>query len=210
MEELRQNCEREGRYVEAEMAKNRINELKEQEFRRATEELIFMHEQQRTECEQAHIKQYQDFNAHWDNELNQAQQDDQNEILAMEERHTQDLEQNRQHLESTLPAKYKQSTELLNLRRIQQEDARQKKYQDAHQVQVRAQELEEKEREQYMIDVHKKILASEANMMARQANEMAALKKKLEAKMNERLKIREVEHNKILQRYQNVKKEIEN
>lgn len=77
-------------------------------------------------------------------------------------------------------------------------------------MQVRAQELEEKEREQYMIDVHKKILASEANMMARQANEMAALKKKLEAKMNERLKIREVEHNKILQRYQNVKKEIEN
>ena len=130
--------------------------------------------------------------------------------MALEERHTQDLEQNRQHLESTLPAKYKQSTELLNLRRIQQENAKQKKYQDAHQVQVRAQELEEKEREQYMIDVHKKILASEANMMARQANEMSALKKKLEAKMNERLKIREVEHNKILQRYQNVKKEIEN
>jgi len=52
-----------------------------------------------------------------------------------------------------------------------------------------------------MIDVHKKILASEANMMGRQANEMAALKKKLEAKMNERLKMREVEHNKILQRY---------
>lgn len=61
-----------------------------------------------------------------------------------------------------------------------------------------------------MIDVHKKILASEANMMAKQANEMAALKKKLEAKMNERLKMREIAHNKILQRYQNVKKEIEN
>jgi len=39
---------------------------------------------------------------------------------------------------------------------------------------------------------------------------MSALKKKLEARMNERLKLREVEHNKILQRYQNVKKEIEN
>lgn len=46
--------------------------------------------------------------------------------------------------------------------------------------------------------------------MAKQGNEMAALKKKLEGKMNERLKMREVEHNKILQRYQNVKKEIEN
>ena len=39
---------------------------------------------------------------------------------------------------------------------------------------------------------------------------MSALRKKLEGRMNERLKLREVEHNKILQRYQNVKKEIEN
>ena len=61
-----------------------------------------------------------------------------------------------------------------------------------------------------MIEVHKKILASEAHMMSKQSNEMSALKKKLEARMNERLKLREVEHNKILQRYQNVKKEIEN
>jgi hypothetical protein len=39
---------------------------------------------------------------------------------------------------------------------------------------------------------------------------MNALKKKLEGRMNERLKLREIEHNKILQRYQIVRKEIEN
>ena len=37
--------------------------------------------------------------------------------------------------------------------------------------------------------------------MQKQANEMAAHKKRLELRMNERLKEREVEHNKILQRY---------
>lgn len=52
----------------------------------------------------------------------------------MEEKHTQDLEHNRQNLESTLPAKYKQSTELLNLRKIQDQMAKQKSYQQAHQV----------------------------------------------------------------------------
>ena len=45
---------------------------------------------------------------------------------------------------------------------------------------------------------HKKILAAEAKLMQKQQNEMNALKKKLEARMNERLKLREVEHNKIL------------
>lgn len=56
----------------------------------------------------------------------------------------------------------------------------------------------------------KKIIAHEAKLIQKQQNEMNALKKKLEANLNERLKLRETEHNKLLQRYQNVKKEIEN
>lgn len=107
MEEHRATCEQEGRYVEAEMAKNRIAELKEQEYARQMEEMVFMHQQQREECEQAHIKQYQEFNEHWDEQLQNAQQDDQNEIIALEDKHTHELEQNRQHLEHTLPQKYK-------------------------------------------------------------------------------------------------------
>ena len=39
---------------------------------------------------------------------------------------------------------------------------------------------------------------------------MAALRKKIESNMNERIKQRELEHTKLLQRYQNVKKELEN
>ena len=57
---------------------------------------------------------------------------------------------------------------------------------------------------------HKKILAAEAKLMQKQQIEMNALRKKLEGKMNERLKLREVEHNEILQRYENAKKQLEN
>jgi hypothetical protein len=66
---------------------------------------------------------------------------------------------------------------------------------------MRANDLEEKEKDLYMVEVQKKVLSSDANLMARQQNEMSALRKKLEGRMNERLKLREVEHNKILQRY---------
>ena len=68
-------------------------------------------------------------------------------------------------------------------------------------MQMRANEIEENERQNYMETRHKKILATEAKLMQKQQNEMNALKKKLEARMNERLKLREVEHTKILQRY---------
>ena len=60
-----------------------------------------------------------------------------------------------------------------------------------------------------MAERQKKIIASEAKLIAKQQNEMFALKKKLEANLNERLKVRETEHNKLLKRYQNVKREIE-
>ena len=70
--------------------------------------------------------------------------------------------------------------------------------------------MEEEERERYMQQRHKKIVAAEATLIQRQANEMNALRKKIETGMNERLKQREIEHNKLLQRYQNVKKELEN
>ena len=77
-------------------------------------------------------------------------------------------------------------------------------------MQQQAQELEIQERDKYMKERHKKIIAAEAKLIQKQQNEMNALKKKLEANLNERLKLRETEHNKLLQRYQNVKKEIEN
>jgi len=132
------------------------------------------------------------------------------EIQNLENKHNNELEQNRANLEQKLSTSFKQSAELLNLRKIQKDLAKQKNYEDAHQVQQRAQFLEEKEREQFSVACSKKILASEAQLMQRQQNEINALKKKLEGRMNETLKLREVEHNKILQRYQNVKKEIEN
>ena len=48
------------------------------------------------------------------------------------------LEKNRQDLEAKLPNQYKQSAELLNLRKIQANLAKQKNYQEAHVVQARA------------------------------------------------------------------------
>ena len=69
--------------------------------------------------------------------------------------------------------------------------------------------MEAEEREKYMNERHKKIITAEAKLINKQSMEMNALKKKLEANLNERLKLRETEHNKLLKRYQNVKSEIE-
>ncbi len=52
----------------------------------------------------------------------------------MEEVHTKQLEDNRAMLEEKLPQQPKASPELLNLRRICDQLAKQREYSDAHQI----------------------------------------------------------------------------
>ena len=56
------------------MAKNRIEELKIQDFTRRREQLIYEQAREREEVEQAHLMEYQDFNKRWDELLGQNEQ----------------------------------------------------------------------------------------------------------------------------------------
>jgi hypothetical protein len=85
--------------IEAEMAKNRIEELKAQDFQRRREELIYNQTREREEVEQAHIQEYQEFNKNWDMTLAQIEAQDQQAVAGLEERHVRELEENRQLLE---------------------------------------------------------------------------------------------------------------
>lgn len=98
------------------MAKNRIEELKIQDFTRRREQLIYEQAREREEVEQAHLMEYQDFNKRWDELLGQNEQQDHQAIRALEDKHIRDLEENRQLLEQKLPLTFKQSAELLNLK----------------------------------------------------------------------------------------------
>ena len=51
LEKHRENCEEDGKYVEAEMAKNRVAELRAQDYHRKFDEMVFNQTQQREECE---------------------------------------------------------------------------------------------------------------------------------------------------------------
>lgn len=74
------------------MAKNRIEELRAQEFQRRRDDLILNQTREREEVEQAHLMEYQEFNKNWDNTLAQIEGQDQQAIGALEERHVKELE----------------------------------------------------------------------------------------------------------------------
>lgn len=75
LEEHRRNCDREGNYQEAEMAKNRIEELRLQEGQRQMENLLLKQQQDRLQIEEAHTREYEQFNQEWDNRMQEKDQE---------------------------------------------------------------------------------------------------------------------------------------
>lgn len=59
LEEHRRNCERQGKYVEAEIAKNRLEELKVHEENRRKEAMRSRQLAERLGVEEAHMLEYQ-------------------------------------------------------------------------------------------------------------------------------------------------------
>lgn len=74
LEEHRKNCERQGKYVEAEIAKNRLEELKLHEENRRREALRSRHIAERLGVEEAHMLEFQQFNIVWDRKMAEFEQ----------------------------------------------------------------------------------------------------------------------------------------
>ena len=209
LEEHCKQCEQSGKYVEAEMAKNRIKELREQKKQMDMDELQTRQQNENIELEETHIMEFNNFNQEWDKRMNEFQIHSSQLIKALEDKHISEHEEYRNSLEQKLPIKFKPSPELLNLRKIQLSLAKQKEYKEAHQVQVRAQKLEKFEHDKYMEDRAIKIENLEQKLFQKQENEMDALRKRIIAGENEQKKQRAIELERMFQRYQNVKKELE-
>ena len=210
LEEHCKNCEVEGKYVEAEMAKNRIKELKEQKKQMDLDELMTRQQNENIELEETHILEFNNFNQDWDKRMNAFQVHSSQLIKDLEGKHVAKHEEWRNNLDDKIPVKFKPSSELLNLRRIQVNLAKQKEYKEAHQVQIRAQKLEKLEMGRYEEERNEKIMKSEEKLFQQQDNEMEALRKRIIAGENEQKKQRALELERMFQRYQNVKKELEN
>ena len=132
LEEHRKNCERQGKYVEAEIAKNRLEELKLHEENRRREAMRSRQIAERLGVEEAHMLEFQQFNIVWDKKM----QDYEERAAMLEEetkaRHAQELANFQKHMIESISNKPKFSKELLNLRRVQETLAKAKDYKEAH------------------------------------------------------------------------------
>ena len=221
--EHQKKWEEEGKYVEAEMAHNRVKELKQQLKLQQDNEIHMRHQQDLEELEQAHIEEFNNFNADWDKRMNEFQVHSAQLVQTLEGKHEQELQEEHEKLiasfgmqeqmdssQPMVPVGFKRSPELLNLISTQKSLAKQKEYKDAHKIQIKAQELERKEIQKHVQEAEAKMRKFEQKLIKKQELEMESLRKRIIAGENEQKKQRALDLERMFQRYQNVKKELEN
>merc|ERR1711918_276189 len=199
LEEHRAECEAQGKYVEAEIAKKRLDELQEHEANRQKEAMRSRQITERLGVEEAHMMEFQQFNAIWDKKMEEFKANAKQLVDNMKKKHSNELFRFKERLQKSQPYRPKFSKELLNTRKIQETLAKMKQYAEAHKVELK------KLRSQH---AHK-LAAQEMQFAQRQTAELAALEKRIETARQEHKIQRQQDLERLLQRYQNVKSELE-
>jgi hypothetical protein len=208
LNEHRRNCEKLGRYVEAEIARKRLDELRGHEESRRREALRARQLGEALAVEEAHMMEFQQFNALQDAKMAAFEMNAQALMDALRERHAAEL----RDFQARLLAKVgppRHSREYYTLRDVQGKLASGKNYAGAARLKEKADELMAYEEEKWSNEKQSEMLAKERAFKMKLAAEAEALKKRIAQGRGEVNRARQNELERLLQRYNNVKTETE-
>merc|ERR1719277_1069246 len=97
----RLECERTGKYEEAELARGRLEQLRQHEEERRREELRSQQLAERLGVEEAHMKELQEFNDSWDQKATEFEAHAASRQDTLAGRHQQEHESYLQKLQAT-------------------------------------------------------------------------------------------------------------
>merc|ERR1719473_681548 len=101
LEEHRIECEKNGKYVEAEIAKKRLDELREHEENRQREAMKSRQITERLGVEEAHMMEFQQFNAIWDKKMEEFEMNAKQLTDNMRKKHANELFRFKDKLQKT-------------------------------------------------------------------------------------------------------------
>jgi len=210
LEEYRVKCEEEGNYLEAGRAHKQLSVLRKQEEKRQQKAVRARQISERQDVQLAHNMQFSDFNGSWDKYMEEYDSMAQMYIQQMTERHAMVLLEFQKQLRTELAAKPPRwSHELLEMRRMQHVNARNKNYAEAQRMKKFSDKAEQKERGE-MEGAQAVVFARrEAKYRQQQQAELQALLKRIECRRKEHIKQRNLDSKRLLQRNRNVQAVLE-
>ena len=186
----------------------RTLDLKKELQRRRKDNLLARHSSESEDIGNAYQEELSTHNSQWQEKLKTFKQSCIESEDQLVKRQASEYEALKKNLEESIPVIPKHSPELLNLKRIQDTLVRNKEYREAHVVQQQMFDLEEKLKQTWGLERETKIQRELAAIAKRHENELASFKQKLVAGAEELKKLRAVEYDSLIKKYQNFKKEL--
>merc|ERR1711937_1132263 len=208
LDEHRRHCEREGKYLEAETAARRLRELRQHEENRRREAMRSRQTAERLGIEEAHMLEFEQFNAIWEQRMQEYERSAEEGLEKLKEKHLAEIMAFQEEWQNKLPRKPKLSKELLNMRKIQDTLAKQERYQEAQKIKFKADEREAWELARLQDQLSQTLAAKEQRIRQKQHQELTGLAKRIQRGREEYKKLRQVELERRLQRYKNVKDDL--
>lgn len=112
------------------------------------------------------------------------------------DKHQQEGQEFEEVVEQSIPMGKRETSEIINLRKVEEQLAKQEDYISAHKIQRQIAEIERKENEKWMIMRNSKIRNLITQLQSKQDVELAALRQKITQGFEEQKKQRQMEEEK--------------
>ena len=176
LKEHLKECQKMGKYVEAQMAQNRIAELKEKKVNMKLDKLKASQEKGLRLYQDTHETELAALEAKWRQKMEeqdvQARTDEKNLIG----KHGKELADARAEAEGKITEKAHPSQEAVALRKMEEALAKQGNFEDAHKIKMEVLLKEQQEQAQWEAERESKIQSKLQVLVARQTNELEVMR----------------------------------
>ena len=211
LKDFQQKSEVEARFVEADLAQKKIEQLIKIKNKRKLLDAKSQQVEEKNELERNQKEELDEFNQEMDKkfyELNEKFQEMQNKLEEEHNAQLRDLQQ--QFQEKSNGFTMKPSPDLINLNKKLELYVQQKDYQNAHQTKIDIANLTKKEKEKFEKEKFKNIQKEIEKLQRKQQNETRGLELKIQNSYNRFKKHRALKVLELLLKYKNQFRDLEN
>lgn len=209
LEEHQYKCEKNKKFVDAEIAKQKVAQLKQVEKEKILSDTKFRHQEEITGFEIERNSTFIEFNNEWDRNYQELMEKFAEFEEKLKVQQQEDLNARIVEFDKKFHPVVKPTSEILNLTKILNGLIRQKDYIKAHQIQSQIDKLSEFDSSQYALEKERRLAKEVEKIRQRHYQEYQVLVAKKELAEAEYAKNRQLEFDKLIQGFKNRQKEIE-
>lgn len=198
-----------GRYDDAEVLKNKIEQLKKQIAKKKKKELNYQHSSEMENLENSYKKEIEEFHSEWDMKFKEFEDRSKAMEDTLNQKHSKEMEELYTFLEQKLPKNVKFSREYLELKNQEETLVKQQRFKEASLIKKKAENLEKVDTETWNKAKTEKIKSQSVKTAHQHLIEKNALKKKIEIEFDVMKKQRQSGLEQINHKYKNRKFDLE-